>query len=304
MTDYLKNKPASIRQKLLNHARSNNIDFNMILIHYFNERILYRLSKSKYFDNFILKGALLLLASDISLIRPTKDIDFLGININNDIEAIAKIFAEIINIECDDGIVFYPDKVDGESINDFDQYNGVRIKIEGFLDTARQRIQIDIGFGDTIFPDPVIIDFPTILEFDSPIIRAYSYETVISEKFEAIVSLGLSNSCMKDFYDILYLASKHKFNSRILKLSINETFIRRKSNIADFKYVFNSSFKNDPEKQILWKVFMTRTNLQIEQDFSQIINKIEMFLKPIFNFSNDMYWDSDSFKWVNQRITE
>ena len=304
MTDYLKNKPASIRKKLLNHARSNNIDFNMILIHYFNERILYRLSKSKYFDNFILKGALLLLASDISLIRPTKDIDFLGININNDIEAIAKIFAEIINIECDDGIVFYPDKVDGESINDFDQYNGVRIKIEGFLDTARQRIQIDIGFGDTIFPDPVIIDFPTILEFDSPIIRAYSYETVISEKFEAIVSLGLSNSRMKDFYDILYLASKHKFNSRILKLSINETFIRRKSNIADFKYVFNSSFKNDPEKQILWKVFMTRTNLQIEQDFSQIINKIEMFLKPIFNFSNDMYWDSDSFKWVNQRITE
>ena len=270
----------------------------MILIQFFNERMLYRISVSDYSSNFILKGALLFLAHDISRFRPTKDIDFLGNDISNEIEDIKEIFLEIANIKYEDGVKFDSKSKSVERINEPNEYNGVRLKIDAKLDSTRQRIQIDIGFGDVVFPEPVQIDFPVILDLEPPKILAYSLETSISEKFEAIVSLGLSNSRMKDFYDIYYLASSQKFNSSDLTISIKETFKRRKTKLEDRRYVFTDSFVNDQEKQIMWKAFLNRNQIKIEYTFSDILEKIKEFIEPIIFQESPLNWDPSKWEWL------
>lgn len=293
-----KNMAMSIKQKLLNYAQANDLNFNMILIQFFNERMLYRISISNYSSNFILKGALLFLAHDISRFRPTKDIDFLGNDISNEIKEIKDIFLEIVNIKCNDGVQFDSKSISVESINEPDEYNGVRLKIEARLDSAKQRIQIDIGFGDIVFPTPVQIDYPVILEMEPPKVLAYSLETSISEKFEAIVSLGLSNSRMKDFYDIYFLASNQKFNSSDLTTSIQETFKRRKTKLEDRRFVFTDSFVNDQEKQTMWIAFLNRNQIKIEYTFSDILEKIREFIEPILFQENSLNWDASEWEWL------
>jgi hypothetical protein len=301
MKQNTKNISKSIKQKLLNYAQKNHLNFNMILIQFFNERMLYRISVSDYSSNFILKGALLFLAHDISRFRLTKDIDLLGSDISNDIEDIKEIFYEISNINYEDGVIFDPDSLSVQSINEPDEYNGVRLKIAAKLDSARQRIQIDIGYGDIVFPAPVQIDFPVVLDLEPPKIFAYSLETAISEKFEAIVSLGLSNSRMKDFYDIYFLASSQKFNSSDLKTSIIETFKRRITNLEDRKYIFKDSFMNDNEKQIMWSAFLNRNQINIEFAFSEILNKIQNFIEPIISYEGSSYWESSLWEWIRTK---
>jgi predicted nucleotidyltransferase component of viral defense system len=188
------------------------------------ERFLYRLSKSPYADNFILKGALMLTVWEAPLTRPTMDIDFLG-RIENSVETLVKVTREICQQEVEpDGVVFDVTDIDAERIAEDADYEGIRIRFRGSLDTARFVIQLDIGFGDIIVPSPESMNYPTILDLPAPHLRGYSRESTIAEKLEAMVKLGILNSRMKDFFDIWFMSRQFNFDGTTLTDAITKTF--------------------------------------------------------------------------------
>ncbi len=216
-----KEHPASIRQKLLNLARDRNDDFGLILTKYGLERILFRLSKSKYREVFVLKGALLFELWTAQRYRPTRDADFLA-NGDNSPERFVRIFQDISTVEVEnDGLHFDPKTVKAERIKEDAEYEGVRVTFTAFLERAQIPIQIDIGFGDAVTPGPVEMEYPTLLEPPGPRLLAYPRETVISEKLEAMVKLGIANSRRKDFHDLHSLATTFEFAKPTGQLSLH-----------------------------------------------------------------------------------
>ncbi len=193
-----KNIAASIRQKLKNKSQADKRPFAELLQYYAMERFLYRLTQSDHADKFILKGALMLSAWKSPEIRPTMDIDMLGIT-DNEIESICHQVSEIMLTDSEDGLVFDTSTIKGERIKEDADYEGVRVRFTGILDNARVVIQIDVGFGDIIHPEAIITELPTILDSPTPKLLCYSRESAIAEKFEAMIKLGELNSRMKDF---------------------------------------------------------------------------------------------------------
>jgi len=188
----------SIRAKLLNISRNENIAFQVIVFRYLHERFLYRLSISEYANSFMLKGGNLLYAIEGLKVRPTIDVDFLGINIANDIEIVKNAFSNICTVNSDDAVWFDASSIKAEQITEQDKYSGVRLLIDAGFDTIRQRIQIDIGFGDVIIPKAQKINYPVLLsEMQTPVLSVYSTETLIAEKFNAMIELSTLNSRMK-----------------------------------------------------------------------------------------------------------
>jgi predicted nucleotidyltransferase component of viral defense system len=294
-----KNIAESVKVRLLNYSRKNSIEFNSVLLQYAQERFLYRISKSKYAENFILKGALLFRAYDISRFRPTKDIDFLGQYITNDIHSIKTIIKEISKLRFDDGLSFDPESISAEEIKEQDQMHGMRVKLLSVLGTAKQRIQLDIGFGDTIYPEAVDIDYPTLLDFEAPHLKVYTIDSAVAEKFEAIVSLGIATSRMKDFYDIYFFASNHSFELQSLHNALRETFSNRNTNIENRKYIFSHTYKEDDHLQKSWGSFLKKHLLQSEYTFSDIVGRIQLFIEPACT-SVDMnaHWSDREWKWI------
>lgn len=196
------NVAASARQRLLNISRQQGEDFQLILIRYAIERLLYRISKSKYFDQLILKGAMLFQIWSKQSHRPTRDIDFLGCGEHSE-SRYRRMFEDICMTEVDeDGLKFDMRSIQVSTMKENEKYQGIRITFNAHLGSARIPIQVDIGFGDVITPHPVDIEYPTILEFRAPRLKSYPRETVVAEKFQAMVALGIANSRMKDFFDI------------------------------------------------------------------------------------------------------
>jgi len=209
------NKGASVRARLLNLAQKNGQDFQLVLLRHVNERMLYRLSRSEHAHQFILKGASLFAAWTGDLHRATRDVDFLGRG-NAKEESIRSSFLTILSTEVEnDGVLFDTTSLEVGPIREEQQYGGMRIKLNAFIDTARIRCQIDVGFGDTITPNIVEIDYPTLLDFAAPLLKAYPQETVVAEKIEAIVHLSLENTRMKDFYDLVVIARLFEFDGAI-----------------------------------------------------------------------------------------
>ena len=221
------NVAASVRAKLLIHARNLKQDFNFVLTRYAIERLLYRIGISMHADQFLLKGALLFdLWFDIPH-RPTRDADFLGFGASN-LPHIEGVFREISAIEASDGMVFQPDTVRAAEIRKDANYAGVRVTLLGLLDNARCQVQVDIGFGDAVTPAPEDAKYPVILPgFDAPRLRVYPRYTVVAEKVEALTFLGIANSRMKDYFDLWILAQRTEFNGNILCQAIRATFNRR-----------------------------------------------------------------------------
>ncbi|MGM0367325.1 MAG: nucleotidyl transferase AbiEii/AbiGii toxin family protein [Actinomycetota bacterium] len=282
MKKNIKNKPASIRAKLANISRIEGIDFDALLLRYFQERFLYRIAISEFSKHFILKGGLLLIYFQIPGIRPTKDIDFLVRQLNNSQTELEDIFRKIANLHFDDGVNFKPLTVCSERIKEDTDYEGIRIKIEATLSQARKRLQMDIGFGDVVIPKAKKIRFPTLLEQLPPKIKAYSVESIISEKFEAMVKLAMANSRMKDFYDVFTLSAGCNFQSHRLKIAIKSTFNRRKTPIPENPLIFRVEFHDDGERHKQWAAFLRKSRLNnTESNFSQIMKRITDFLKPI-----------------------
>lgn len=206
----------SVRQRLLNIAKVRQEDFQLTLTYYAIERLLFRLSQSPYKEKFILKGALLFLVWNEYNHRPTQDIDFLGEGMFS-FDQFKIIFSEICTYPvADDGITYLTNTIKVEHIKEGQPYQGVRITLKEKLAEAKIPMQIDIGFGDVVLPAVQDISYPTLLNFAAPVIKAYPPETVIAEKLEAIVKLGVVNSRIKDFYDIWVMSSQFQFDKKIL----------------------------------------------------------------------------------------
>jgi len=276
-----RNTAASVRQKLLNHARERGEDFQLVLTQYALERFLFRLSQSKFTDDFILKGAFLYLIWIDQPYRPTRDLDLLGF-VENSSEQLLTIFRDLCDMSIDDGLVFDADSLSAEQIREDLEYKGLRMTLMAKLEMARIPLQIDIGFGDVVTPRPKYKNIPTILKMPEPRIRTYPKESVISEKYEAMVRLGIANSRMKDFYDIWILAREFDFQGQSLSRAIKATFSNRKTALPDnIPIALKTDFHQDPMKRSQWKAFLNRSRPRIPPgDFKDIINLIHSFLMP------------------------
>jgi hypothetical protein len=297
-----KNVAASIRQKLLNKSKADKRPFNETLQYYAMERFLYRLSQSKHVNRFVLKGALMLQVWESSKYRPTMDIDMLG-KTSNQIDSIIQQVEDIIGIAVEpDGIEFNARSITAESITEDADYEGIRVSFEGKLDNAKIPMQIDIGFGDKVHPQPTKSDMPTILELPKPHIICYSKESAIAEKFEAMVKLGEINSRMKDFYDIWLLSRQFDFMGEDLAKAITLTFNQRKTDIPESIESFSEDFATN--KQTQWQAFRNRLKQDfIPESFIDVINHNHAFLNPIIKSINDSIpytatWLAPS-KWVS-----
>lgn len=275
---------ASILAKLKNISKQEKKATNLIIRLYFQERLLYRLSISPYKERFILKGGLFLYSLSQNLARPTKDIDFLGKQISNDMVAILKAFQEICKLEPvnDDGVSFDPDTIEIDRIKEDADYEGVRLKITGHIGNVRERLQLDIGFGDIIVPKAETLEYPTLLDSDKPEIIAYSIESAISEKFEAMISLSILNSRLKDFYDIYSLLNNNNFDGRVLNEAIYETFQKRRTSFEKEHLLFMKEFAEDEERNRQWNLLLLRNGFQPIL-FSEVMRKITLFLKPVYD---------------------
>lgn len=277
-----KNIAASVRQRLLDKARETGRPFNELLQYFAMERFLYRLSRSPYANKFVLKGALMLRVWEAPLSRPTMDIDLLG-RIDNNIETMVEVTRQICRHEVEpDGIVFNVTGIEAENIAEDADYEGIRIRFRGSLDTARFIIQVDIGFGDIIVPSPEPTNYPTLLDLPAPRLRGYSKESTIAEKFEAMVKLGILNSRMKDFFDIWLMLRQFDFKGRILDEAISKTFSTRGTNIQGKPIALARAFGENPEKATQWRAFIRKNRLKdVPQNFAEVITAIAAFLTPI-----------------------
>jgi hypothetical protein len=275
--------PASVKDRLRNLAVKTHRPFDYLLMHYFIERLLYRLSISPYADNFILKGGLLLYTIFQEDARATKDIDFLGRNIAAAPEKLTRIFSEIILIPSDDAVLFDEGSISAESIREGADYEGVRIKLTAYLDKSRHILQFDVGFGDVIIPDPVEMEYPSLLDMETPRLKAYPLESVIAEKFQAIVYLGEANSRMKDFYDIYELCGSFDFDGNVLCEAIRKTFERRMTPLPQVPSVFSDTFPLLPDKNTQWKAFQKRIGITGGKSFQEVSVALKLFLSPIYD---------------------
>lgn len=281
----MKNPSASIRARLLNLAKEQGLSFQLILIRYLQERLLFRLSKSNFRSNFYLKGGALIYAYEGSKTRFTLDIDLLGKNIENSRETIENVFTEIVSIDYNvDGVWFDPDTIQTELIAEQDKYNGIRLFVEAGFHTVKQRLQVDIGFGDVLQPDPNNkLDFPVLLlGSEVPVIQAYAPETIIAEKFQAMIELSSANSRMKDFYDVYKLITTTKANQTKLELAIKATFKNRNTPYRENHALFNEYFFTDSSRERMWKAFLNKIGQDKDLKLLDVGNTITKTLNPIW----------------------
>lgn len=271
----------SVRAKLYNLAKQEQIDYQTIVTRFLHEAALYKVSQSKWKDHFFLKGGILMYAMQGLHSRPTTDIDFLGQSISNDSDRLLNIFTEILKNQTDDIVVFYTESIKTRIINEQNAYNGIRISVRAGFDTINQNLQIDIGFGDSIIPKPIQIEYPTLLQkTPSPVLWAYTPETVIAEKLQAIIVLAQLNSRMKDFYDIYTLITMQSIDVDVLKEAINQTFRQRNTEVNFKSIVFTEDFYKDANRIKMWNAFLNKINIPIIK-FETVVLAIENKLKEI-----------------------
>jgi len=275
-----KDLAASVRARLLNIAKSQDLDFNQVLVRYALERFLYRLSTSQHADRFLLKGALLFTLWYNMPHRPTRDADLLGFG-PSDLQSIGQTFRDIASITVDDGITFDPESVTAEDIRKDAGYAGARVVIAGELAKARCKTQIDIGFGDAVTPGPVQSKYPVLLEdFPAPRLRTYPVYTVISEKLHAIALLGMTNSRVKDYFDLWVMLDRESLNMNTLAQAISATFTRRGMAIpTDLPIGLSDEFSADPSRQTLWAAFVRKNDLAMIP-LGDVVDRIRSALVP------------------------
>lgn len=294
--------PVSVKDRLKNQAKADGRTMQDELVTYGLERTIYRLSVSDYAERFTLKGGIFLYALfDGNYARATMDIDLLAQHISNDAEKMKKVFHNIFSIECDDALRFDLDSLEVIYITEFKEYHGVNVSIMGYLDRTKVPVSIDIGFGDVIYPQRMQMFFPVLLDMDSPKVYAYSIYSVIAEKFEAFVSLGLANGRYKDFYDIYVLSEKYDLNGNELKNAIMETFLHRGTGFDDIA-AFEPDFTEDTSRQGRWNSFIKKKKAMIKIEFTLAIEQIKKLLIPIVksietNKDFNHKWDKDRKEW-------
>lgn len=277
------NLPASVHQRLLNLSRQRGEDFNVTLTRYGLERLLHRLSQSPHADRFVLKGALLFSVWTGRLYRPTRDLDLLGYGEWSQ-DGLSQVFREICVADVEpDGLTFDPDSVRVMEIREDQEYGGQRVQLMARLQNARVSLQIDIGFGDVVTPVAERIDYPTLLGHSALRLRAYPRETVVAEKFQAMVALGMINSRMKDFYDIWMMSRELQFDGKKLAKAIQATFERRRTEIpASVPRALTAEFALERDKAIQWNAFLSRSWLDVGGTaLAGVVEDLNGFLMPV-----------------------
>lgn len=256
------NRAASIRARLKQHADASKQDFNLVLTRYGLERLLYRLSISDHAGNFLLKGALLFQLWYGHPHRPTHDADLLGFGAS-DVPTLVAVFRSIAAIAVDDGMVFDPTSASGTEIRKGAGYGGVRVDLRAMLDGARIALQVDIGFGDAVTPHAQTVEYPTLIaDVPAPTLRAYPKATVVAEKAHAITVLGMTNSRMKDYFDLWVLLHDETLDRSELQRAIAATFARRQTTLPEAMPTgLSNAFANDATKQLQWRAFLERNRL-------------------------------------------
>lgn len=289
----VRNIGASVRARLLARARAGNTDYQILLTRYALERLLYRLSISAHRDRFVLKGALLFVTWIADPFRPTRDLDLLGYGAN-DPNALADTFKAICSTPVpDDGVTFDVEGLTAAPIREDLEYGGVRVQTHAVIDGARIPIQVDIGFGDIITPAPVEIDYPVLLDSPVPHLRAYPVETVIAEKLNAMVTLGIANSRLKDFYDLWLISRTFEFDHAALFAAVQRTFERRATPMpTDIPTGLTNQYAEQWDTQ--WKAFLKREHMSAAPDnLSSLIGDLREFLVPLtLPSSMTSYWPS------------
>jgi hypothetical protein len=271
-----------VRNRLAELARKQNEDFQLVLTRYVIERLLSRLSLSPYRDEFVLKGAMLFRIWTAHTHRPTRDLDLLGRG-GPSVEALTRVFQAICGLAVEeDGLTFDPATVTAERIKEDQEYEGVRVGCRVQLGRARIDLQIDVGFGDAVVPRPASVHYPAMLDFAPPVLRAYPRETVVAEKFQAMVMLGIANSRMKDFFDLWTLANAFEFDGAILCRAIRATFKRRKTALPGAPpLALTAEFGADAAKVRQWEAFIRKGKLDAAGvTLEQVCAFLNGFLMP------------------------
>ena len=273
----IKNIAASVRARLQNLSRETGQSFDLILTRYALERLLYRLSTSAYAERFVLKGAMLLTSWFEDPHRATRDLDLWGFGDPSQ-DAMLAAFREILAAVVDDGVEFDLPALRVDQIREELEYGGLRLRTTASISGARIAVMVDVGFGDALEPGAEVIDYPSLLDFPRPRLRAYARETVIAEKFQAMVALGRANSRMKDFYDVWLLSQSFLFDDGRLARAIAATFKRRGSAIPrGLPDALTSAFAEDTQKQLQWRAFVENVAVN-PGTLDEVIATISTFL--------------------------
>ncbi len=275
------NLESSIQARLLNYSRVNKREYGQVLTKFALERLLYRLSQSKHSDNFLLKGALLFdLWFDVPL-RSTRDIDLLGFGLA-ELPHVVGVFEDLCRLQVADGMDYKTESIQADEIRKQANYAGIRVSLLALLGNSRISIQVDIGYGDAITPAPEEALYPVLLDdLPAPKLRVYPMYTVVAEKFETLVSLGIANTRMKDYFDLWVLHQQGKFDNELLRTAIAETFLRRGKPLPKGVPVgLSDEFSGDVQKQRQWLVFLKKNQLA-QLDLGELIDGLREWLMPL-----------------------
>lgn len=287
MAKPIRNMGASVRARLLIRAKETGQPYDVLLTRFALERLLYRLSISKHANRFVLKGAMRLMTWLDTPHRPTRDLDLLGFG-DSDPEGLITLFREVMQQAEDDGVEFDPNALQHEPIKADDDYGGIRLRGRARVGGAQVSVIIDIGFGDAIAPGIEAIDYPVMLDLPAPRLRAYAPETMIAEKFEAMVSLGRANSRMKDFFDIYVLSQTFPFDDDRLATAMVATFERRGTPLpSETPDALTESFTADPQKVQQWRSFVENV-AENPGELGAVTTALAAFLLPHLEAARDL----------------
>jgi Nucleotidyl transferase AbiEii toxin, Type IV TA system len=281
-----RDRAASVRARLLNVAKATGTDFNLVLVRFALERLLYRLSTSAHADRFVLKGALLFTLWYDLPHRATRDADLLGFG-DSDMASMAAVFKDIAAMHgkdaADDGIVFDPASVRVAAIRKDAGYGGVRVTLNGQLANARCVAQVDVGFGDAVTPGPSDAVYPVLLDdLPAPHLRTYPVYTVIAEKLHAVVVLGMVNSRLKDYLDLVVMVERETLDAATLVRAIAATFHRRGTGLPDAVPVgLSDEFASDATRMALWHALLKK-NAIVHRPLVDVVAVIRAVLLPAF----------------------
>ena len=297
------NLSASILARLLTLAKERGDDYSLLLNRFATERLLARVSASRYADRFLLKGALLFALWYDTPHRPTRDADLLGFGPDDEANLIAT-FREVAALDMRDGIAFDPASVKAQAIREDNTYGGTRITLAARIGSARCALQVDVGFGNAVTPQPQTMAYPTLLgEFQAPTLRVYPVYTVIAAKYQAMVMLGQANSRMKDFFDLAVIARRTKLDGATLAASIAATFARRQTALpAERPLALTKQFSEDAAKLRQWQAFLNRNRIAAAS-LSDTVTLLDHLLWPATevaaaNSQATATWRPDALRWV------
>lgn len=278
----LKDVGTSVRARLLRLAKDRGDDFQVVLTRYANERLLFRLASSNHASGFVLKGAALFTVWTGKPHRATRDLDLLGFG-DPGVARVREIFTDLLSLDvADDGVRFDLGSLTVGLIREDQEYGGVRAEFIARVTNAEVRLQVDVGFGDAITPEATVVEFPVLLDFPAPRLRAYPKETVVAEKLDAMVQLGLANSRMKDFYDVAVLARDFAFDGDLLVRAIQATFERRKTPLpAAMPVALTAAFAEAPTKKTQWAGFVRKAGVRDAGSLAEAVAAVAAFSEPL-----------------------